>query len=396
MSRRFPRARRKLSSRYICSRVSRPNRPTLNWPSSPVPQVVQRRWVTCSSPSQTGHVAITSRVMLRSLILRLTKCQAPYSHLAKAGSGRTDMQWRLDSVLVKLVECVPNFSEGRRTDVVDALAAAVARTPGGYLLDRKADPDHNRSVFPFAGPADAVAVAMEAAIAIAVERIDMNVHEGEHPRLGAVDVIPCVPLGDTTIDDTIELARAFGKRIADRFDLPVYLYAKAAARPERAVLSDIRRPQFEGLRELIKTADYVPDFGPDQIHPTAGATAVGARPFLIAYNINLESGDIEIARRIARRVRERSGGLPRVQALGLYLEDLACAQVSMNLLDFEVTPLWLVWETVVALAREEGVAPRESELIGLAPLAALVEVADHVNSDDAAAVERRITDAANW
>ena len=297
---------------------------------------------------------------------------------------------------MKLVECVPNFSEGRRPEVVDALAAAVAETPGVYLLDRTSDRDHNRSVLTFAGPADRVAEAMEQAVAIAIENIDMNVHEGEHPRLGAVDVIPFVPLGDTTIDEVVELARGFGRRIAERFELPVYLYAKAATRPERAVLADIRRPQFEGLKELITTPDYSPAFGPEHIHPTAGATVVGARPFLIAYNINLESHDVEIARRIARRVRERSGGLPRVQALGLYLEDLACAQVSMNLLDFQVTPLWLVWETVIALAREEGVETRESELIGLAPLAALDEVANHVGADEHAGVEERITQAAAW
>jgi glutamate formiminotransferase len=299
-------------------------------------------------------------------------------------------------VLVKLVECVPNFSEGRRPEVVDALAEAVAATPGVYLLDRTSDRDHNRSVLTFAGPAEPVALAMEQAVGIAIERIDMNAHEGEHPRLGAVDVIPFVPLGETTMDETIELARTFGEHIAQRFDLPVYLYAKAAARPERAVLADIRRPQFEGLKELIATPAYAPDFGPQHIHATAGATVVGARPFLIAYNINLESHDVEIARRIARRVRERSGGLPRVQALGLYLDDLACAQVSMNLLDFAVTPLWLVWETVLALAREEGVEARESELIGLAPLAALVEVADHAHADDAKPLEQRIAEAASW
>ena len=299
-------------------------------------------------------------------------------------------------MLVKLVECVPNFSEGRRPEVVDALAAAVSDTPGVVLLDRTSDRDHNRSVLTFAGPADAVAEAAEKAVAVAIERIDMNVHEGEHPRIGAVDVVPFVPLGETTLDETIELARAFGRRVAERFDLPVYLYAKAATRPERAVLADIRRPQFEGLKELINTPDYEPDFGPEHIHPTAGATVVGARPFLIAYNINLESRDVEVAQHVARRVRERSGGLPRVQALGLYLDELACAQVSMNLLDFEVTPLWLVWETVIALARAEGVEVRESELIGLAPLAALLEVADHVRADPDAPVEQRITEAARY
>jgi glutamate formiminotransferase / 5-formyltetrahydrofolate cyclo-ligase len=295
-----------------------------------------------------------------------------------------------------LVECVPNFSEGRRSDVVGALAAVVEGAPGVRLLDRTSDPDHNRSVLTFAGPANAVADAMEAAAAVALERIDMNRHEGQHPRIGAVDVIPFVPLGDTTIDECVELARSFGQRIARRFELPVYLYARAAQRPDREVLADIRRPQYEGLRELIADPAHRPDFGPPALHPTGGAVAVGARPFLIAYNINLESEDLELAKRIARRVRERSGGLPRVQALGLHLDDLHCAQVSMNLLDHTVTPLWLVWETVVELARAEGVEPRESELIGLAPLAALLDVADHIGADRTAPEEERIGRAADW
>jgi glutamate formiminotransferase / 5-formyltetrahydrofolate cyclo-ligase len=296
----------------------------------------------------------------------------------------------------RLIECVPNFSEGRRTKVVDQLAHAVSASAGVRLLDRTSDRDHNRSVLTFAGPLPAVAEAMERAVAVAVERIDMTHHEGQHPRLGAVDVIPFVPLGETTMDEAVELARVFGERIADQFALPVFLYAKAASRPERTVLADIRRPQFEGMKELIGTPDYVPDFGPSVLHPTAGATVVGARPFLIAYNINLETRDIELARRIARRVRERSGGLSRVQALGLYLEDLGCAQVSMNLLDHDVTPMWLVWDTVAALARDEGVEPRESELIGLAPLAALIEVADHIEVDPEKSDEQRISEAARW
>ena len=298
--------------------------------------------------------------------------------------------------MAKLVECVPNFSEGRRPEVVDALAERVRSTPGVHLLDRTSDRDHNRSVLTFAGPADAVTTAMEGAVEEAIRLIDMNEHQGQHPRIGAVDVIPFVPLGETTMDECIDLARAFGKRIAERFELPVYLYAKAALRPDRQVLADIRRPQFEGLKEFIHTPEYTPDFGPARLHPTAGAVAVGARPFLIAYNINLESQDLDLAKRIARRVRESSGGLPRVQALGLYLDDLRCAQVSMNLLDYTVTPLWKVWEQVGEAAREEGVAVRESELIGLCPLAALVEVADHIGVDQAAAIEERITEAARW
>jgi glutamate formiminotransferase len=237
---------------------------------------------------------------------------------------------------------------------------------------------------------------MESAVEEAIARIDMNAHEGQHPRIGAVDVIPFVPLAGTTMDEAIELARDFGRRIAEKFDLPVFLYAKAAQRSDREVLSDIRKPQYEGLRELIGAPGNAPDFGPTRLHPTAGAVAVGARPFLIAYNINLETRDLEIARDIARRVRERGGGLPRVQALGLDLAELSCVQVSMNLLDFSVTPMWRVWETVTQMAAVEGVAARESELIGLVPLAALVDVADHANVSTELPVEQRITAAAAW
>jgi glutamate formiminotransferase / 5-formyltetrahydrofolate cyclo-ligase len=296
--------------------------------------------------------------------------------------------------MAKLVECVPNFSEGRRIEVVDALAAAVAATPDVHLLDRTSDVDHNRSVLTFAGEADAVAVAMEAAVEVAIARIDMEDHEGQHPRIGAVDVIPFVPLGETTMDECVELARRFGAHIAERFELPVYLYAKAATRAERVVLADIRKPQYEGLRSEISHLGREPDYGPARMHPSAGAVAVGARPFLIAFNINLETSDVDLAKRIAHRIRERSGGLPRVQALGLYLDDIQRAQVSMNLLDHTVTPVWLVWETVRGLAGDEGVELRESELIGLAPLASLVEVADHIAVAPKLPIEARLAAAA--
>ena len=295
-----------------------------------------------------------------------------------------------------LVECVPNFSEGRRPEVIDAIAGRVQASAGVHLLDRTSDADHNRSVLTFAGEAAAVSAAMESAVEEAIARIDMNAHEGQHPRIGAVDVIPFVPLAGTTMDEAIELARDFGRRIAEKLDLPVFLYAKAAQRSDREVLSDIRKPQYEGLRELIGEPGNAPDCGPARLHPTAGAVAVGARPFLIAYNINLETRDLEIAKDIARRVRERGGGLPRVQALGLDLAELGCVQVSMNLLDFSVTPMWRVWETVTEMAGVEGVQARESELIGLVPLAALVDVADHANVAAELPVEQRITDAAAW
>src|SRR4051812_35557801 len=263
--------------------------------------------------------------------------------------------------LVKLVEVVPNFSEGRRIEVVDALAATVSGTPGAYLLDRTSDASHNRSVLTFAGAPAAATTAMEAAVAVAVDAIDMEGHSGEHPRIGAVDVVPFVPLGDMAMDECVDVARAFGRRIAERFDLPVYFYARAATRAERVKLADVRRGQYEGLREEISQRGREPDAGPSTMHPSAGAVAVGARPFLIAYNINLDSNDLDLARRIARRVRESGGGLPAVQANGFFITELDRAQVSMNLLDFNVTPLWVVWDTVADVAAEDGIELAESE-----------------------------------
>jgi len=297
---------------------------------------------------------------------------------------------------VPLVESVPNYSEGRRPEVVDRLAAAVAGTPGVHLLDRTSDASHNRSVLTLAGEAEAVTRALEATIEVAIRDIDMEQHTGEHPRIGAVDVIPFVPLGDATIDDAIELARSFGQRVAARFEIPVYLYARAALRPDRVRLADVRRGGYEGLRDEIGQNGREPDFGPARTHPRAGAVAVGARPFLIAWNINLESADVELAKRIARRVRESGGGLPAVQANGFMIEELGCAQVSMNLLDFTTTPMWRVWEEVRAVAAEDGITLRESELIGLAPLAAFLDVAAHAGSDADDPVERRFAAAASF
>jgi len=293
-----------------------------------------------------------------------------------------------------LVEAVPNVSEGRRLGVIDRLAAAVEATAGAQLLHRTSDASHNRSVLTLAGEAGPVTAALERVVEIAIAEIHMDRHRGEHPRIGAVDVIPFVPLAGTTMDDCVELARAFGARIAARFDLPVYLYAEAATRAERVLLKDVRRGQYEGLKLEIAQHGRAPDFGPGRIHPTAGAVAVGARPFLIAWNINLDSADRELAVRIARRVRESGGGLPRVQANGFFIEELGQAQVSMNLLDFAVTPIWLVWETVAEIAAEDGVSLAESELIGLAPVAALLAVADRAGAPEGAPVGERLAAAA--
>jgi glutamate formiminotransferase len=300
-----------------------------------------------------------------------------------------------------LVESVPNVSEGRRIEVVDRLAQAIEAVPGVSLLDRTSDASHNRSVFTIAGEHEPVMEALERLIGAAIHDIDMDAHEGEHPRIGAVDVVPFIPLGATTMDDAIEIARTFGERVARRYELPVYLYARAALRLDREKLADVRRGQYEGLKAEIAQRGREPDFGPSHLHPSAGAVAVGARPFLIAYNINLDSDDVDLAKRIARRVRESGGGLPKVQANGFEVHEPErgrprFAQVSMNLLDFTITPMWLVWDSVRELAAEDGIALAESELIGLAPLAAFLAVADHADARSEDPIERRLAAAAAY
>jgi len=296
----------------------------------------------------------------------------------------------------RLVESVPNVSEGRRLDVVERIADAVIATPGVHLLDRTSDPDHNRSVLTLAGEAGAVADALEAMTGVALAEIDMERQSGQHPRIGAVDVIPFVPLGSTTMAEAVEIARAFGRRLAATYHLPVYFYAEAATRPDRVKLADVRRGQYEGLKLEIGQRGREPDAGPARTHPTGGATAVGARPFLVAWNIDLDTDDLEVAKRIARRVRESSGGLPRVQAAGFMIAERGRAQVSMNLLDTARTPMWRVWDEVAELATEEGVRPAASELIGLAPLAAFLEVADHAGAAADAPTEARFAVAATY
>jgi glutamate formiminotransferase / 5-formyltetrahydrofolate cyclo-ligase len=300
-----------------------------------------------------------------------------------------------------LIESVPNVSEGRRLEVVDRLANAIEAVPGVFLLDRTSDASHNRSVFTIAGEHEPVSEALERLVGAAIHDIDMDTHEGEHPRIGAVDVVPFIPLASTTMDDAIDIARRFGERVAKRYDLPVYLYARAALRPDREKLADVRRGQYEGLKTEIGQRGREPDLGPTELHPSAGAVAVGARPFLIAYNINLDTDDVELAKRIARRVRESGGGLPKVQANGFEVHEPErghprFAQVSMNLLDFAVTPLWLVWDTVRELAAEDGIALAESELIGLAPLAAFLAVADRAGSPSEDPIEQRLAAAAAY
>jgi glutamate formiminotransferase len=291
-------------------------------------------------------------------------------------------------VTVRLVECVPNFSEGRRPEVIAAIRDAAGAVPGVTVLDLHADPVHNRMVLTFVGEPEAVVEAAFRSAEQAARLIDLSVHQGEHPRIGATDVIPFVPVAGTTMDECVELANRLGQRLGDELGLPVYLYARAARRPERVRLPDVRRGQFEGLREIIETdPDRAPDFGPAKLG-TAGATAVGARPFLVAYNINLATSDLALAKRIARSVRESSGGLPAVQALGMATTDESVVQVSMNLLDTAVTPLHVVFETVQAQAAAEGVQVIESEIVGLLPLDVLVSTTRaHIKARELEAVQ---------
>jgi glutamate formiminotransferase len=272
-----------------------------------------------------------------------------------------------------IVECVPNVSEGRRGDAIDRMADAIRAVDGVRLLDRTSDVDHNRSVFTFAGPAEAVEAAAHALVDAALREIDLRAHTGEHPRIGAVDVVPFVPLAGTTMDECVAIARRFGRAVAERHELPVFFYAKAASRPDRVRLPDIRKPQFEGLQDLMSTT-HVPDAGPSRVHPTAGALVTGARPPLIAFNIELDTADVKLAKRIAKEIRESSGGLPAVQALGFELTDPPRAQVSMNLLDTSQTSLARAWHEVETRANAAGVAVLRGELIGLMPLDAAVQV----------------------
>lgn len=278
---------------------------------------------------------------------------------------------------MKLIECVPNFSEGRRPHVMDSIVAAIASVPGAMVLDVHADAAHNRMVVTFAGPAEAVAEAAFRGAREAARLIDMEQHRGEHPRIGAADVVPFVPLYGSTMADCVELARQVGQRIAEELEIPVYLYAEAATRPDRRWLPNIRRGQYEALKAEIQTDPARrPDFGPRHLGP-AGATAVGARPFLIAYNVSLATGDLSLARAIARKIRQSSGGLAGVQALGMATSQPDVVQVSMNLLGPHSAPLHEVFERVKAEADAHGVEVLRSEVVGLLPTEALVHVARH-------------------
>jgi len=301
--------------------------------------------------------------------------------------------------VARIVESVPNFSEGRRSDVVAAIADEVARSGPVRVLDLSSDPDHNRSVLTLAGDPEVVTRALEALVAACVARIDLRSHRGRHPRMGAVDVIPFVPVQGVTMEECVRAARALGERIAARHGLPVYLYEEAATSEGRRDLAAIRKGEFEGFPEKMKDPLWKPDFGPERVHPTAGCVAVGAREFLIAYNINLATRDVEVARRIAKAIRHSSGGLRFVKAMGLLLEDRGLAQVSINMTDFRRTPLHRVFEMVRSEAERYGVAVAGSEIVGLVPQEALLQAAEfHLQLegfDPGKVFERRLEEAAS-
>jgi glutamate formiminotransferase / 5-formyltetrahydrofolate cyclo-ligase len=280
--------------------------------------------------------------------------------------------------MAALIECIPNVSEGRRQDVVSELAnAAVTAGRGVVLLDRTSDADHNRSVLTFLGDGDALVAAMTALVGVALDVIDLRTHKGAHPRVGAVDVIPFVPLRGATAADCVTLAKTLGKALADRYGLPVYLYEDAAASPVRQNLANIRKGEFEGLAAKMADPAWIPDFGPRAPHPSGGATVVGARAPLVAYNINLGTSDLAIADRIARAIRHLSGGYRFVKAMGVRLDARGQVQVSINMTNFEKTPLHRVFETVKSEASRHGVAVVGSEIVGLVPQAALLAAAEH-------------------
>ncbi|MEW5916486.1 MAG: glutamate formimidoyltransferase, partial [Gemmatimonadota bacterium] len=298
---------------------------------------------------------------------------------------------------MSLIECVPNFSEGRRQDVVEAIRSAIAAVDGVVVLDVSMDASHNRSVITFVAPKECAVDAAFAGMRVAAERIDLTTHQGAHPRIGATDVVPFVPLEGSTMDDCIALAHALGARAAKELGIPVYLYERAATRPERANLADVRRGEFEGVRdEIASRPERRPDYGEPRVHPTAGATAIGARPFLVAYNVYLgPASNLTVAKEVAKAVRASSGGLPGVKALGLEVDGQA--QVSMNLVDLDATSLHEAFDAVKAAAAARGVETTWSEIVGLVPERALIAAGAHhvaLRGDPAGMIlERKVRDA---
>ncbi|HJS22733.1 MAG TPA: glutamate formimidoyltransferase [Pyrinomonadaceae bacterium] len=297
-------------------------------------------------------------------------------------------------MLQRLIECIPNFSEGRRPERVQLIADAIASVESACVLDTHIDPDHNRSVITFVARPERVVEAAVNAVRRASELIDMRTHQGEHPRLGATDVLPFVPVSGVTMDDCVRIAHEAGAVIAKELSIPVYFYERAAKRPERVNLEDVRRGALELLREQITTPERAPDEGLAKVHESAGAIAVGARPFLIAFNVILRSNDIAIARQIARTIRARNGGLPFVKALGFRLHSRELVQVSMNLINYEVTGMTAAYDAVRVQADLLGVEIDSAEIVGLVPRNALDRDAAYFtkleNFSDAKILEHQI------
>ena len=281
--------------------------------------------------------------------------------------------------MAKIVECVPNFSEGRRPEVIEAIADEVRKVNGVKLLDVKPDASHNRVVVTFVGEPQAAKLAAFNACKKASELIDMEQQHGEHPRIGATDVIPFIPVSEVTMAECIALADELAQEIAEKLGIPVYLYEDAAKIPTRRALPDIRKGQYEGLKTEISKPERKPDYGPSRMHPSAGATVVGARQFLIAYNINLDTADVSIAKKIANSIREAKGGFRYVRAMGISVEvqGREVAQVTINMVNYQGTPLFRVFETVKNEAARYGVNVIGSEIIGMTPMQALLDVAEY-------------------
>jgi len=279
--------------------------------------------------------------------------------------------------MAKMVECVPNISEGRDQTVIEAVLDQVRHTPGVTLIDCSSDASHNRTVITFMGSPEGVEEAAVAVARQAVRLIDLTHHTGEHPRMGAVDVIPFIPIRETSMEEAVELSKRVGRRVWEEAGLPVFLYEASASAPHRQNLASIRKGQFEGMAAKVQEEKWAPDFGPRSIHPTAGVVAVGARMPLVAFNINLDTSDIEIASRIAKVIRRSSGGFDCVKALGVMLESRNIAQVSINMTDYTKTPLYRVLELVKAEAARWGVRVAGTEIVGLTPMKALIDSAEY-------------------
>jgi glutamate formiminotransferase / 5-formyltetrahydrofolate cyclo-ligase len=279
---------------------------------------------------------------------------------------------------MSIIECVPNISEGRRPGVIAVIVDAVRATPGVRVLDVSSDPSHNRSVLTLAGDAASLQPAVLALFAAATEAIDLRRHTGEHPRLGAVDVVPFVPIEGVTMDECVALAKSTAAAVTTRFNVPVFLYEEAASTPARRNLEDIRRGEFEGLAAKMAAPEWQPDYGPAAPHPSAGASVFGARMPLIAFNINLATDRLDVAKKIAAAIRHSSGGFRFVKAMGIELKERGLVQVSMNLTNYEKTPMFRVFEVVTREAARYGVSVRESEIVGLVPSAALVATAEYL------------------